>query len=56
MVPQKIKVPLVPCGPYSGTPIAQAPDYWLEQMVQWKWVKGTLREAVERELAVRRAT
>ena len=50
------KIPVVPCGPFMGTPIAECPTEWLLRFAEWKWIRGPLREAVERELTVRRAT
>ena len=50
---KKTEVPVVPCGPYSGTPITNAPDEWLVRLAEWTWIKGTLREAVEAELRAR---
>lgn len=43
----------MPVGPLAGIPISELPDYWVSTLSEWRWVRGRLREAVERELAAR---
>ena len=53
---RKLPEPVMPCGPFMGKPIADASDFWLERLAEWRWVRGRLREAVEAELQRRKGS